>query len=144
LNKKISNVDTLSALFDRLITERIKHYFFVKEGNAEKVAKQIDIILEIKTRIADTFDECFEEYNYEYFLEQRTFNQSIIENVEKLILCNLNIGEGDREKLSLINGKNKDIELLIEQEIRVRTANEGRSYFKNLIDKIFSVICRRK
>lgn len=37
---RITNIDTLSAYFDRLITENIKLYFFSKDGLTDKVDHQ--------------------------------------------------------------------------------------------------------
>lgn len=144
MNKKISNVDAVSALFDRLITERIKHFFFVKEGNAIKVAHQNDIILELKTRIADTFQECLMEHDYDVISEQRTFNVKVIDDLDGLIMCNLHIGEGDRMKQKQFQSEEPSLSIMLEQEKRVRTACEGRGLFKNKLDNWFINIFRRK
>ena len=41
---RVTNIDTLSAYFDRLITENIKLYFFEKDRLLEKVEHQRIII----------------------------------------------------------------------------------------------------
>ena len=53
---KITNIDTLSALFDRLITERIKWFFFIKDNNEEKVDHQKIVINEIKINMNALID----------------------------------------------------------------------------------------
>ena len=45
---RITNIDTLSAYLDRLVTENIKLYFFNKDGLIEKANHQKKIIEEIK------------------------------------------------------------------------------------------------
>ena len=44
---RVTNIDTLSAYLDRLITENIKLYFFKKDNLVEKVEHQYKIIYEI-------------------------------------------------------------------------------------------------
>ena len=48
---RVTNIDTLSAYLDRLITERIKWYFFNKENKIVERAHQEIVIKEIKTKI---------------------------------------------------------------------------------------------
>ena len=47
----ITNIDTLSALLDRLISENIKLYFFRKDGVDENIEHQEKVISEIKERL---------------------------------------------------------------------------------------------
>ena len=42
---RVTNVDSLSAYFDRLISEKIKWYFFDKDGKEEEL-KMIEFLLE--------------------------------------------------------------------------------------------------
>ena len=49
----ITNIDTLSALLDRLISENIKLYFFKKEGIIKNIDHQEHVIKEIKDRIRE-------------------------------------------------------------------------------------------
>ena len=49
--KYITNIDTLSALIDRLISENIKLHFFKKDGIDENIEHQEKVIDEIKARI---------------------------------------------------------------------------------------------
>ena len=49
--KYITNIDTLSALIDRLISENIKLHFFKKDGIDEIIEHQEKVIDEIKARI---------------------------------------------------------------------------------------------
>ena len=83
---RVTNIDTLSAYLDRLITERIKWYFFNKENNVEKTKNQETVIKEVKQKINDLFYECFKKNKYEYIGEKRTFNENeITEELDDLI-----------------------------------------------------------
>lgn len=130
---RITNVNTLSALLDRLIVERIKWFFFFKEGNEDLVAHQEQAVNQIKLEI----EKILLESEYEYLSEKRTFVNEILVNLDELIKNNCHIGESDRRRLEETKKENPDINVFIQQEQRLRTANEGRSKNKNLIDKYF-------
>tara|TARA_Y100000310_G_scaffold295258_1_gene326418 strand:- start:521 stop:931 length:411 start_codon:yes stop_codon:yes gene_type:complete len=133
--KRITNIDTLSAFFDRLITERIKWYFFKKDDNFERIEHQEIIISEIRDKISCLMEECFKERGYNYIGEKRTFNENeITDELEDLIVNDINIGESDRERLNLA----------MMNEKRLRKANEGRARNKNNIDKIFKNMVDKK
>ena len=132
---RITNIDTLSSYLDRLITERIKRYFFNKENNTERVEHQDIIISEIKSRIGCLIEQCILEGDYDYISEKRTFNENeIAEELDELIINDINIGESDRERLNLA----------MTNEKRLRKANEGRARNKNNIDKKFKKIVRKR
>lgn len=135
---RITNIDTLSALFDRLITERIKHFFFNKDGKDELVEHQEKVIKEIKLKIIELFNECENEGQYKYLSEKRTFNENaIIEELDKLVVADIRIGEGDRRRLEEIKKENPDLDVIIENEKITRGSNEQRAKSKNLIDQLF-------
>ena len=137
-NQRITNIDTLSAFFDRLITENIKLFFFKKENKQDNVKHQIKVISEIKERICILIKECLLEQKYEYLSEERTFDEdSIIEELELLIFNDINIGESDRARLEQAHSCEPDLEKFILNEKRLRKANEGRAKNKNNIDKMF-------
>ena len=123
---RITNIDTLSALIDRLITERIKYFFFNKEGNTKKTAHQEIVIHEIKSKLINLFEEVYNNKEYNYISENRTFTSSnIIENIDELITNDIHIGESDRARLKAVKMEEK----------RLRKYNEGREFNKNKIDK---------
>lgn len=136
MKTKITNVNTLSALFDRLITENIKKFFFQKEGSEEKVQHQEQIIEALKTEI----DELLLTRSYKYLSEKRTFSRELLVNLEELITNDIHIGESDRKRLEETKKENSDVNVFIQQEKRLRTANEGRSYNKNKIDELWGKI----
>lgn len=135
---RITNIDTLSAYLDRLITENIKLYFFTKEGLSEKIEHQKQIIFEIKKKISELIFDCMKKNSYNYIEEFRTFNESaIIEELEELIQNDINIGEADRARLEETTKEAPNLERMIINEKRLRKANEGRARNKNKIDKQF-------
>ena len=64
----ITNIDTLSALLDRLISENIKLHFFKKDGIDENIEHQQKVISEIKERLFVLFDEVYREGKYELYI----------------------------------------------------------------------------
>ena len=135
---RVTNIDTLSAYLDRLITENIKLYFFNKDNLTDKGAHQKIVIEEIKIKISELFLETIERNSYNYIEEHRTFNESaIVEELEELIQNDINIGEADRARLAETTKEIPNLDRMIVNEKRLRKANEGRARNKNNIDKLF-------
>lgn len=141
---RISNVNTLSALLDRLVTENIKLYFFNKDGNAELVQHQILVTSEIKREIEELFSESLKSCGYNYIQEKRTFVRELLVNLDELVSNDVHIGESDRMRLIQLKSDNPSIDVLLVNEARLRTANEGRSLNKNNIDNEFKNIVTKK
>ena len=57
----ITNIDTLSALLDRLISENIKLYFFRKDNLTDNIKHQELVVSEIKDRLIDLFNDVNED-----------------------------------------------------------------------------------
>jgi hypothetical protein len=88
---RITNIDTLSALLDRLTTERIKEYNFDKQGKVKEATHQRFVVKEIKIKINELFKEVFETSKYDYVGEKRTFDeQKLLNDVNTLITNDLN------------------------------------------------------
>ena len=133
MRKRVTNIDTLSALLDRLVTENIKRFFFDKDGLTEKVEHQDVVISEIKERLVELFLEVYDNGKYNYISENRTFTASnIVENIEELITNDIHIGESDRARLRVA----------MMEEKRLRKSNEGRARNKNLIDEQFGELTK--
>ena len=111
---RLSNIDTLSAYFDRLITENIKLFFFKKEKDIQKIHHQEVAIDMIKEKISQLLQETFD-------------SSSIVEELEDLVTNDIHIGESDRARLRIAQMEEK----------RLRKANEGRANNKNQIDILF-------
>jgi hypothetical protein len=132
---RITNIDTLSALLDRLITENIKKFFFNKDNLKEKEHHQDIVIQQIKTKLTELFLEVYDKKSYDYIDEKRTFTASnIVEEISELVTNDIHIGESDRARLNIA----------MLEEKRLRKSNEGRSKNKNKIDKEFSKIFKNE
>lgn len=132
---RVTNVDTLSSYIDRLIVERIKHYFF----NDELKLHQEQIIKEIKSKLSELFIQTFSEEEYKYLGERRTFVlEGIIQEIDHLVTNNLNIGQGDRTRLEEIKKDSPNLKVILENEKLTRISNENRSKNKNKIDEQYS------
>jgi hypothetical protein len=135
---RITNIDTLSALFDRLVSERIKLFFFNKDKNHDKIKHQEAVIEQVKNKISTLLDECLASGKYEYISEKRTFNSSdIAEELENLVVNDIIVGESDRGVLKEIVSDEPNLENLITHAKRMRKANEGRALSKNKLDSKF-------
>ena len=137
MTQRITNVDTLSALFDRLICENVKLYFFKKDNEVEREVHQEKVIQALKGKLSEVLKECFEEHDYNFLEEHRTFNiDGLTKELETLIHNDVEIGEADRQRLSAITNGKMDHSELAKGEARLRVANEGRAKGKNRIDQI--------
>lgn len=134
----ITNIDTLSALLDRLISENIKLYFFKKDGLDENIEHQEKVISEIKERLFVLFDDVYREGKYEYVSEKRTYKpEDIVETLEELIQNDITTGEGDRANLREATSDNPSLEHFTRNHKLIRKANENRAVSKNKLDEQF-------
>jgi len=124
----ISNIDSVSALLDRLITEKIKQYFFFIRKKNKEAIKQSLIIKKITSKLNEALKEIYVSKKYNFINEIRTFDNNsdiskLINNIENLIVMNLNIGIADNKLNRII----RNIKLS-------RNSLEGRAKNKNNID----------
>jgi len=107
----ITNIDTLSALLDRLISENIKLHFFRKEDVVDDIEHQENLIEEIKYRITQLLSDTYNERQYKYISEKRTYKpEDIVETLEELIHNDITTGEGDRANLKEATSDNPSLE----------------------------------
>jgi hypothetical protein len=130
-NTYVSNLNSVSALFDRLITEKIKLYFFEQMKSSDSVVHSIErqkkTIATIHMALHYTFTNIFNDKKYNVLLEKRTFNNNLKNltlNVEQLVEMNLNVGTADNA-----------IAKILEQLSLSRSSLEKRSNNKNAIDE---------
>ena len=134
----ITNIDTLSALLDRLISENIKLYFFKKDGIDENIEHQEKVISAIKDRLFVLFDDVYREGKYEYVSEKITYKpEDIVETLEELINNDITTGEGDRANLKEATSDNPSLEHFTRNHKLIRKANENRAVSKNKLDEQF-------
>ena len=134
----ITNIDTLSALLDRLISENIKLHFFRKENVIDNIEHQEKIIVEVKYRIINLLLDVYKEGEYNYISEKRTYKpDDIVETLEELIHNDITTGEGDRANLREATSDNPSLEHFTRNHKLIRKANENRAEAKNKLDKQF-------
>jgi len=134
----ITNIDTLSALLDRLISENIKLHFFKKDGIVENIKHQEKVISKIKDRLFVLFDDVYREGKYEYVSELRTYKpEDIVETLEELIHNDITTGEGDRANLKEATSDTPSLEHFTRNHKLIRKANENRAAAKNKLDNQF-------
>ena len=132
--KYISNLNTVSALFDRLITEKIKQYFFYLSKENKKFKAQTQLINSLHNELQKTFTQIIKSKKYEFNKEKRTFDkdvQNFFYSVENLIVMNLNIGKSDNN-LSKILKKFKTFKGFI------RKKSKDKNDIDDLVKKIIS------
>ena len=130
--KYISNLNTVSALFDRLITEKIKQYFFYLSKEKKKFKAQTQLINSLHYELQKTFTQIIKSKEYKFNKEKRTFDkdvQNFFYSVENLIVMNLNIGKSDNNLSKIL----KNLKLS-------RASLERRAKIKNDIDDIVKKI----
>jgi len=134
----ITNIDTLSALLDRLISENIKLYFFKKDSLMYNVKHQEEVISDIRKRLVLLFTDIFESKSYDYVSELRTYKpDDIVETLEELIHNDITTGEGDRANLKEATSDNPSLEHFTRNHKLIRKANENRAVSKNKLDEQF-------
>jgi hypothetical protein len=86
-NTRVTNIDSFSAYLDRLITERIKEYYFRnKQNKPEEASHQLEVIKIILYKINNLFDEIDIQQGYSYIGEKRTFDEEkLITDVNKVL-----------------------------------------------------------
>ena len=110
-------------------------YFFEKDNRVNDIVHQKEVIYDLKSRISDLFVECLKTGGYKYLGERRTFDEKdIVESIDKLVVSDVWIGEGDRARLQEITGSDPDLGTIVKFEKITRKANEGRARHKNFID----------
>ena len=134
----ITNIDTLSALLDRLISENIKLHFFLKDGVDDNIEHQEKVIKEIKYRITKLLLDVYTDNRYNYVSEKRTYKpDDIVETLEELIHNDITTGEGDRANLKEATSDNPSLEHFTRNHKLIRKANENRAASKNKLDEQF-------
>ncbi len=133
-----TNIDTLSALLDRLISENIKLYFFHKDKIEINIEHQEQVIEEIKNRIRDLMIDVYENKEYNYISEKRTYKADMtLASLEQLIKSDIYTGEGDRANLAELNKDEPDLNKFKKNHKVLRSANELRAVSKNELDSHF-------
>ena len=132
----MSNVNSFSAIIDRLIIENLKIIQFVDQNKLEKAEQQNVIISELKTELNLIYQELLEN-RYKSIGEQRTYtNDNLFSDLFRLCLNNYCIAKGDKLKIEESNKSVVDIDNLKNYILAVRENLEERSKSKNNLENI--------
>ena len=132
----MSNVNSFSAILDRLIIENLKIIQFVDQNKLEEAGRQNVIIGELKIELDLIYQELLEN-RYASIEEQRTYtNDNLFSDLFRLCLNNYCIATGDKLKIEEIKKSVVDIDNLKKYILYVRENLEERSRSKNNLEKI--------
>jgi hypothetical protein len=134
--KRISNVNSFSAIVDRLIIENLKIIQFTDKNEIQKAEYQNIIIIELKSELDLIFNEIINN-KYQSITEQRTYSSDeFFADLFKLCLSNYCIAKGDKEKIEIVKNNPIDLEKLKSSIEYVRNSLEIRANTKNNMEKI--------
>jgi hypothetical protein len=134
--KRMSNVNSFSAIIDRLIIENLKIIQFTDQNKLEEANKQTEIISELKCELDVIFKE-LNENRYKSIGEQRTYNSdNLFADLFRLCLNNYCIAKGDKLKIEESNRKIINVNNLKGYINFVRDNLEERSKSKNNLENI--------
>ena len=129
--KRMSNVNSFSAIIDRLIIENLKIIQFVDQNKLEEAEQQNVIISELKNELDLIYQELLEN-RYKSIGEQRTYtNDNLFSDLFRLCLNNYCIAKGDKLKIEESNKEVIDVNNLKNYVMFVRGNLEERSKSKN-------------
>lgn len=132
----MSNVNSFSAIIDRLIIENLKIIQFVDQNKLEEAEQQNIIITELKIELDLIYQELLDN-RYKSIGEQRTYtNDNLFSDLFKLCLNNYCIAKGDKLKIEETKNEVVNIEKLKNYINAVRENLEERSKSKNSLENI--------
>ena len=107
--KRMSNVNSFSAILDRLIIENLKIIQFVDQNKLKEAEQQNAIISELKNELDLIYQELLEN-RYKSIEEQRTYtNDNLFSDLFRLCLNNYCIAKGDKLKIEESNKEVIDV-----------------------------------
>ena len=134
--KRMSNVNSFSAIIDRLIIENLKIIQFVDQNKLKEAEQQNVIISELKNELDSIYQELLEN-RYKSIEEQRTYtNDNLFSDLFRLCLNNYCIAKGDKLKIEESNKEVIDVNNLKNYVMFVRGNLEERSKSKNNLENI--------
>ena len=135
-NARLPNIDSFSALLDRLIVEHIKRFEFARNGKDDAVATQDRIIVGIRDKLNNVLYEIVSISEYKVISEIRTFSiHELTSCVESLVTANALLGSTEREKLTEALSEKPNVDALTALTLVARIANERRAECRQQIDQ---------
>jgi len=140
---RITNINTLSALIDRLTTEHVKKTSFYINGDHDKVIHQEHIINEIINELNILFEEINQTNKYVYLKEFRTIKPGIVDHIENVIKIDLENIEAEKCRVTYLNKNKVDLMTTLKNDLWLRIGNELRANIKNTLDEEFDKFIER-
>lgn len=136
MKRRICNLNSFSAIIDRIIIEHLKMLQFIDSKDDTKIKEQSIIIDGLRDELSVIFSE-MQQKKYKSINENRTYeskSNQMIENIFKLCMCNYVIGKKDKDKIkSAESGVN--VKRMRGYILQVRDYLEFRAYIKNKLEK---------
>ena len=134
--KRMSNVNSFSAIIDRLIIENLKIIQFIDQNKLEEAEQQNVIISELKTELDLIYQELLES-RYTSIGEQRTYtNNNLFSDLFRLCLNNYCIAKGDNLKIEESKQGIVNVDMLKNYINAVRENLEERAKSKNSLENV--------
>jgi hypothetical protein len=134
--KRMSNVNSFSAIIDRLIIENLKIIQFIDQNKLEEAEQQNVIISELKTELDLIYQELLES-RYTSIGEQRTYtNDNLFSDLFRLCLNNYCIAKGDNLKIEESKQDIVNVDMLKNYINAVRENLEERAKSKNSLENV--------
>ena len=134
--QRISNVNSFSAIIDRLIIENLKIIQFVDQDKLIEAEQQNEIISELKIELSLIYQEVLQS-KYHSIGEQRTYSSdNLFADLFRLCLNNYCIAKGDKLKIEESKKDVIDVNNLKNYVMFVRRNLEERSKSKNNLENI--------
>ena len=133
---RVSNLNSFSAVIDRMIIESLKLLTFIDKEEADKIEIQKIIVENLKIELDKIY---LELYNKEYIstIEQRTYiRNNLFNNLFKLCLNNYCIAKYDKLKIEEASKNIVNVENIKNYINVVRGNLEERADAKNGLENI--------
>lgn len=134
---RITNINTISALIDRLTTEHVKRMSFVINNQPDQIVHQDEIIKNIKAELLILFTEVHDSGKYEYLKEFRSTKPGIVNKIEEVITVDLENVEAEKCRAEFLRQGNVDLMTTLKNDLWLRLGNEKRAHIKNELDESF-------
>lgn len=138
----ISNLNSFSALIDRIIVENLKLQHFQHAGNTSAADGQVALLSALQQELTNLFEATLAARGYQFIGEQRTFVlgklAQMLDDIEQLTVCHDNIKRCDSGKLVELQKDEPDIERILDAERLNRVSLEDRSRLKNRLDNSYA------
>jgi len=134
--KRISNVNSFSAIIDRLIIENLKIIHFIDKDDLTSANSQNEVISELKFELDKIYNELYNNA-YTSVDEKRTYDSDkLFNDIFLLCLNNYSIMVGDSLKIEESKKEVINIEKLRWYIQLVRGNLEHRSKIKNNLEQL--------